>query len=53
MAQSRFREGRLTTGYIAEEFPEGFTGVALDEAALRRLAALGLLLGLRARHARL
>ncbi len=40
MAQERFRAGRLTTGYIAEEFPEGFAGVALDEAALRRLAAL-------------
>ncbi|MEO8758641.1 MAG: acetyl/propionyl/methylcrotonyl-CoA carboxylase subunit alpha [Devosia sp.] len=40
MAQPRFREGRLTTGYIAEEFPEGFTGVALGDVALRRLAAL-------------
>src|SRR4051812_43823706 len=40
MAQMRFREGRLTTGYIAEEFPEGFAGVALDEVSLRRLAAL-------------
>ncbi len=27
MDQSRFREGRLTTGYIAEEFPEGFHGL--------------------------
>ena len=26
--QSRFREGRLTTGYIVEEFPEGFHGLA-------------------------
>ena len=26
MDQERFREGRLTTGYIAEEFPEGFHG---------------------------
>ena len=40
MAQPRFREGRLTTGYIAEEFPDGFAGVALDDVALRRLAAL-------------
>jgi propionyl-CoA carboxylase alpha chain len=28
MDQSRFREGRLTTGYIAEEFPGGFHGLA-------------------------
>jgi propionyl-CoA carboxylase alpha chain len=40
MAQKRFREGRLATGYIAEEFPEGFSGVAPDAVSLRRLAAL-------------
>jgi propionyl-CoA carboxylase alpha chain len=40
MQQPRFREGRLTTAYIAEEFPQGFSGVTPDEAALRRLAAL-------------
>ncbi|MCC7183367.1 MAG: acetyl/propionyl/methylcrotonyl-CoA carboxylase subunit alpha [Rhodocyclaceae bacterium] len=40
MAQDRFRDGRLTTGYIAEEFPEGFAGVTLDDDALDRLAAL-------------
>jgi propionyl-CoA carboxylase alpha subunit len=40
MAEARFREGRLTTGYIAEEFPDGFAGVTLDEVSLRRLAAL-------------
>ncbi len=26
--QKRFRDGALTTGYIAEEFPDGFSGVA-------------------------
>ncbi|MCR6670625.1 acetyl/propionyl/methylcrotonyl-CoA carboxylase subunit alpha [Devosia ginsengisoli] len=31
MEQERFREGRLTTGYIAEEFPEGFHGAELSE----------------------
>lgn len=31
MEQERFREGRLTTGYIAEEFPQGFTGAELAE----------------------
>jgi propionyl-CoA carboxylase alpha chain len=40
MQQPRFREGRLTTGYIAEEFPDGFTGVALPQAMLSRLAAI-------------
>ena len=29
MDQQRFRDGALTTGYIAEEFPEGFTGAGL------------------------
>ncbi len=40
MAQQRFREGRLTTGYIAEEFPDGFAGVALSPEELTHLAAL-------------
>ena len=40
MAQDRFREGRITTGYIAEEFPDGFAGVGLDRVALTHLAAL-------------
>jgi propionyl-CoA carboxylase alpha chain len=40
MGQERFRSGRLTTGYIAEEFPNGFNGVALDADSLRHLAAL-------------
>jgi propionyl-CoA carboxylase alpha chain len=40
MAQDRFREGRLTTGYIAEEFPDGFTGVTLSLTDLTHLAAL-------------
>jgi propionyl-CoA carboxylase alpha chain len=29
MDQPRFREGRLSTAYIAEEFPEGFNGLAV------------------------
>ncbi|MEO6395631.1 MAG: acetyl/propionyl/methylcrotonyl-CoA carboxylase subunit alpha [Devosia sp.] len=40
MGQQRFRDGRLTTGYIAEEFPNGFTGAVPDAVSLRRLAAL-------------
>jgi propionyl-CoA carboxylase alpha chain len=39
MQQERFREGRLTTGYIAEEFPDGFHGVELDDEILGKIAA--------------
>ena len=42
MAHPRWREGRLSTGFIAEEFPEGFVGVAPDDAMLGRLAAVAL-----------
>jgi len=40
MAQDRFRSGNITTGYIAEEFPGGFNGVALSADSLTHLAAL-------------
>ena len=36
----RFREGRLTTGFIAEEYPDGFEGAPADEALRRGLAAV-------------
>jgi propionyl-CoA carboxylase alpha chain len=39
MAHPRFREGRLTTGFIAEEFPDGFHGGRMDEAARDALLA--------------
>jgi propionyl-CoA carboxylase alpha chain len=39
MHHPRFREGRLTTGFIAEEYPDGFHGVPLDELSTRRFAA--------------
>ncbi|MGH6876270.1 MAG: acetyl-CoA carboxylase biotin carboxylase subunit [Rhizomicrobium sp.] len=39
MHSPRFREGRLSTAFIAEEFPEGFHGRPLDEARARRFAA--------------
>jgi propionyl-CoA carboxylase alpha chain len=38
--QDRFREGRLTTGYIAEEFPDGFTGATLKAETIHQLAAV-------------
>ena len=40
MQQERFRSGKITTAYIAEEFKDGFTGVAPDEASARKLAAI-------------
>ncbi len=40
MSQPRFREGRLTTNYIAEEFPDGFHGHAPSEALQEELAAV-------------
>ena len=33
VAKARFREGRLSTNFIAEEFPEGFTGAAIEPLA--------------------
>ena len=39
MHNGRFRDGRLTTGFIAEEYPDGFHGRALDDADRRRFAA--------------
>ena len=40
MNQERFRSGKITTAYIAEEFKDGFTGVAPDDASARKLAAI-------------
>ncbi len=37
MNHPRFVEGRLTTNFIAEEYPDGFAGRALDDRTRRRL----------------
>ncbi len=39
MDHPKFTAGEATTAFIAEEWPEGFTGVTLPEADLRRVAA--------------
>jgi propionyl-CoA carboxylase alpha chain len=44
MQNGRFREGRLTTAFIAEEFPDGFHGLAPDTAAARGMAAIATLI---------
>jgi propionyl-CoA carboxylase alpha chain len=41
MQHPRFRSGELTTGFIAEEYPEGFEGAPADERLTRVLAAVG------------
>ena len=39
IGRDRFREGRLTTHFIAEEFPNGYTGEQLPPADLARALA--------------
>ncbi len=46
MAHPRFREGALSTGFIAEEYPDGFAPVALEPGERHRLAAVALAIGL-------
>ncbi|MEZ5655818.1 MAG: acetyl/propionyl/methylcrotonyl-CoA carboxylase subunit alpha [Sphingobium sp.] len=46
MQHERFREGRLTTGFIAEEYPEGFHGAPASPELLRQLAAIGAFAGM-------
>ena len=40
MQHKRWQEGRLSTGFIAEEFPEGFAATAPQGAVARRIAAV-------------
>ncbi|MEZ5748732.1 MAG: DUF2118 domain-containing protein, partial [Caenibius sp.] len=40
MQHPRFRSGELTTGFIAEEYPEGFGGAPADAALRRNLSAI-------------
>ncbi|MBD3774094.1 MAG: acetyl/propionyl/methylcrotonyl-CoA carboxylase subunit alpha [Rhodobacteraceae bacterium] len=41
MQHPRFRSGELTTGFIAEEYPDGFTGAPASQRLARVLAAVG------------
>jgi propionyl-CoA carboxylase alpha chain len=45
MQHPRFRAGALTTGFIAEEYPDGFHGAPADEALLADLAIVAALAG--------
>jgi propionyl-CoA carboxylase alpha chain len=40
MQHPRFRSGELTTGFIAEEYPDGFHGAATADHIVRALAAI-------------
>jgi len=40
MQHPRFRSGALTTGFIAEEYPDGFDGAPADADLTRQLAAV-------------
>ncbi|MET0309073.1 MAG: acetyl/propionyl/methylcrotonyl-CoA carboxylase subunit alpha [Sphingomonas sp.] len=40
MQHPRFRSGEITTGFIAEEYPEGFHGAPASAALLRKLAVV-------------
>jgi propionyl-CoA carboxylase alpha chain len=43
LAKDRFRDGRLTTGFIAEEFPDGFQNAAAPAAARDAMIAVSAL----------
>jgi propionyl-CoA carboxylase alpha chain len=40
MQHPRFRSGAITTGFIAEEYPDGFAGAPASEELTRTLAAI-------------
>lgn len=44
MQHPRFRAGKLTTGFIAEEYPDGFHGAATPPGLTRSLAGIAALL---------
>ncbi|MXO60352.1 ATP-grasp domain-containing protein [Altererythrobacter salegens] len=54
MQHPRFLKGELTTGFIAEEYPEGFHGAPASEETMRVLAAVaaGIEFSTRARAAK-
>ena len=43
LANQRFRDGRLTTGFIAEEFPDGFHGAVIDDQTRDTIAGVAVL----------
>jgi propionyl-CoA carboxylase alpha chain len=50
MANGRWRDGRLSTSFIPEEYPGGFKGVTPSPELLRRLAIIALSVEIRRRE---
>jgi len=48
MQHPRFRAGAITTGFIAEEYPEGFHGAPADRILIEDLAVLAAFVGMTA-----
>jgi propionyl-CoA carboxylase alpha chain len=46
MQHPRFRSGELTTGFIAEEYPEGFHGAPADDELLEDLSVVAALIAM-------
>ncbi len=46
MQHPRFRSGAITTGFIAEEYPDGFHGAPASPELMRKLAAVAALVDL-------
>jgi propionyl-CoA carboxylase alpha chain len=47
MGNAKFRSGKITTAFIAEEFPEGFKGVTPQPSDLEDLAAIATFIHMR------
>ena len=43
MRETRFRDGKLTTNFVADVWPDGFNGALLDDDILENLIGVGLL----------
>jgi propionyl-CoA carboxylase alpha chain len=50
MQHPRFRSGGITTGFIAEEYPEGFQGAPADRCLTEDLAVIAALAALETEH---
>jgi propionyl-CoA carboxylase alpha chain len=50
MQHPRFRSGEITTGFIAEEYPEGFQGAPADPCLTEDLAVIAALAALETEH---
>ena len=46
MSHPRWHSGDISTGFIAEEFPDGFDGIPLDEVSTEKFIAAMLAIGL-------